>query len=390
MQAAATVVDPNNGHVIAILSGRHLPNVALGLDRAVQTDRSTGSSIKPVLDYAPAIQYKHWPTSQILYDTPYTYAGTHIQLTDWDDRYYGPMTMRYALEQSRNVPAVRALQDIGINRAAKFAKQVGINVEPSQGLSVAIGANASTLQMAGAYSAFATLGTYHKPQFVSRIQTATGEIHNYDTLGNRVMDKSTAYMITDMLKGVITHGSGLKAKDGDLIEAGKTGTVKYSDAELKVHPSYSGTPKDSWFIGYTRSYVMSVWTGYDTLTQGKISGDGQDSAMLLYKDMMDYLMKDKVNIDWVKPDSVISRQFNTGRELFQRGHAPAATKKKNNVNRIPRQIIRRYQENPNTTFDSSNSNRVTIIERRPNNNQNNSNGEQINRSNQANNNGNNQ
>lgn len=390
MQAAATVVDPNNGHVIAILGGRHLPNVALGLDRAVQTGRSTGSSIKPVLDYAPAIQYKHWPTSQILYDTPYTYAGTHIQLNDWDNRYYGAMTMRYALEQSRNVPAVRTLEDIGIKRAAKFAKQVGVNVEPSQGLSVAIGANASTLQMAGAYSAFATLGMYHKPQFVSRIQTATGEIHNYDTPGTRIMDKSTAYMITDMLKGVITHGSGLKAKDGDLIEAGKTGTVKYSNAELKAHPSYNGTPKDSWFIGYTRSYVMSVWTGYDTLAQGKITGSGQNSAMLLYKSMMDYLMKDKVNMDWTMPDSVVTRNFNTGRELFQKGHAAAAPKKKKNINRIPRRIIRRYQENPNTTFDSNNSNRVVIIERRPNNqNQNSNQTQQNNQNNQGNKNSNN-
>lgn len=386
MQVAATVVDPNNGHVIAILGGRHLPNVALGLDRAVQTDRSTGSSIKPVWDYAPAIQYKHWPTSKILYDTPYTYAGTNIQLNDWDNQFYGPMTMRYALEQSRNVPAVRTLQDIGINRAAKFAKQVGINVSPSQGLSVAIGANASTLQMAGAYSAFATLGTYHKPEFVSRIQTATGEIHNYDTPGKRVMDESTAYMITDMLKGVITHGSGLKAKDGDLIEAGKTGTVKYSNSELKAHPSYRGTPKDSWFIGYTRSFVMSVWTGYDTLAKGKITGSGQDSAMLLYKAMMDYLMHDKANMDWEKPDSVVTRQFNTGRELFQKGHAPAAPKKKENINRIPQRVIRRYQKNPNMTFDNGNSNRVVIIERRPNNNgQNNNNERQINRNNQNNN-----
>lgn len=356
MQVGATVVDPNNGHVIAIIGGRHLPDVQLGLDRAVQTSRSTGSSIKPVLDYAPAIQYKHWSTAQILSDTPYIYRGTHIQLYDWDNRYYGNMTMRYALEQSRNVPAVRTLESVGILRASKFAKQMGVNVDVNMGLSVGIGANASSLQMAGAYSAFADNGIYHKPQFVSKIETVTGDIRNYDTAGKRVMDESTAYMITDMLKGVITRGSGTKARIGDLIQAGKTGTVKYSDGEIKKHPSYEGTPKDSWFVGYTRSYVMSVWTGYDNLADGKIAGRGQDAA-IYYREMMSYLMNDKANIDWVKPSSVIVRKYATGDELYQEGHAPSESSVNHrNVNRIPRTIIRRYQRTPGYNFNQNQNN----------------------------------
>lgn len=357
MQVGATVVDPNNGHVIAIIGGRHLPDVQLGLDRAVQTSRSTGSSIKPVLDYAPAIQYKHWSTAQILSDTPYIYRGTHIQLYDWDNRYYGNMTMRYALEQSRNVPAVRTLESVGILRASKFAKQMGVNVDVNMGLSVGIGANASSLQMAGAYSAFADNGIYHKPQFVSKIETVTGDIRNYDTAGKRVMDESTAYMITDMLKGVITRGSGTKARIGDLIQAGKTGTVKYSDGEIKKHPSYEGTPKDSWFVGYTRSYVMSVWTGYDNLADGKIAGRGQDAAAIYYREMMSYLMNDKANIDWVKPSSVIVRKYATGDELYQEGHAPSESSVNHrNVNRIPRTIIRRYQRTPGYNFNQNQNN----------------------------------
>lgn len=171
MQVGATVVDPINGHVVAIVGGRHLPNLALGYNRAVQTGRSTGSSIKPILDYAPAIEYKNWSTAQILSDTPYIYSGTNIQLFDWDNRYLGPVTMRYALEQSRNVPAVRTLEDVGFNKGIKFAKKMGINIEKKQGLSAAIGANASSLQMAGAYGALANDGVYHKPQFISKIET---------------------------------------------------------------------------------------------------------------------------------------------------------------------------------------------------------------------------
>lgn len=330
MQVGATVVDPTNGHAIAIVGGRHLPNVALGYNRAVQTGRSTGSSIKPILDYAPAIEYKNWSTAQILSDTPYIYSGTNIQLFDWDNRYLGPMTMRYALEQSRNVPAVRTLEDVGFNKSIKFAKQMDININKKQGLSVAIGANASTLQMAGAYGALANDGVYHKPQFISKIETPDGVVRNYDTSGKRVMKSSTAYMVTDMLKGVITHGSGTQAKIKDLHQAGKTGTVKYSDAEINKYPSYNGTPKDSWFVGYTPKYSIAVWTGYDNLSEGKISGQGENAAQLLYKNMMTYLMKGKGNPDWHKPDTVVSQKYLSGEtvtnELYVKGHVPKPPK----------------------------------------------------------------
>lgn len=311
MQVGATVVNPNNGHVIAIIGGRKLPSVQLGLDRAVQTGRSTGSSIKPVLDYAPAIQYLYWSTGHMLDDSRYVYPGTNIQLYDWDNTYMGSITMRKALEQSRNVPAVKTLAKVGLSRAALFARKMGISIDSDAGLSVAIGANASSLQMAGAFGAFANRGIYHKPQFVSKIETPEGLVRNYDRTGSRVMSSATAYMITDMLKGVLTKGSGTAAKT-KYHEAGKTGTVKYSDADLIKFPSYSSTPKDSWFVGYTRSYSLGIWTGYDNLKDGTISGSGEQSAQLLYKQMMTYLMKDKSNRDWSMPSHVVKK----GSELY--------------------------------------------------------------------------
>ena len=334
MQIGASVVDPSNGHVVAILGGRHLPSsVQLGLDRAVQTTRSTGSSIKPVLDYGPAIEYLNWSTAKMLDDSKYVYPGTNVQLYDWDNKYDGMMTMRHALEQSRNVPAVKTLREVGVKRAAKFAGKMDINVPKDSGLSVAIGANASSLQMAGAFSAFATMGIYHKPQFVSKIETPDGLTRNYDSEGIRVMSKSTAYMITDMLKGVIKHGSGTNAQIRGLYHAGKTGSVKYSEQDLARYPAYAATPKDSWFVGYTPSYSIGVWTGYDNLKDGTISGIGQQSAQLFYKNMMTYLMRNKENVDWQKPDSVIRAKIarnsnppevsSTGEwQLFVRGHSP--------------------------------------------------------------------
>lgn len=365
MQVGATVVDPANGHVVAIVGGRHLPNLALGYNRAVQTGRSTGSSIKPILDYAPAIEYKNWSTAQILSDTPYIYSGTNIQLFDWDNRYLGPVTMRYALEQSRNVPAVRTLEDVGFSKGIKFAKKMGINIEKKQGLSAAIGANASSLQMAGAYGALANDGVYHKPQFISKIETPDGIVRNYDTSGERVMKSSTAYMITDMLKGVITRGSGMQAKIKNLHQAGKTGTVKYSDAEINKYPSYRGTPKDSWFAGYTPKYSIAVWTGYDTLSDGKISGQGENAAQLLYKNMMTYLMKNKGNPDWHKPDTVVSQKYLSGtavtNELYVKGHVPKPPKIKKS-----KPINRSREENQKTIiYQQSQQPRVVIRQQRP-------------------------
>lgn len=365
MQVGATVVDPINGHVVAIVGGRHLPNLALGYNRAVQTGRSTGSSIKPILDYAPAIEYKNWSTAQILSDTPYIYSGTNIQLFDWDNRYLGPVTMRYALEQSRNVPAVRTLEDVGFSKGIKFAKKMGINIEKKQGLSAAIGANASSLQMAGAYGALANDGVYHKPQFISKIETPDGIVRNYDTSGERVMKSSTAYMITDMLKGVITRGSGMQAKIKNLHQAGKTGTVKYSDAEINKYPSYRGTPKDSWFAGYTPKYSIAVWTGYDTLSDGKISGQGENAAQLLYKNMMTYLMKNKGNPDWHKPDTVVSQKYLSGtavtNELYVKGHVPKPPKIKKS-----KPINRSREENQKTIiYQRSQQPRVVIRQQRP-------------------------
>lgn len=246
------------------------------------------------------------------------------------------MTMRHALEQSRNVPAVKTLSKVGVARASLFARKLGVNVPSDSGLSVAIGANASSLQMAGAFGAFANNGVYHKPQFVSKIETPDGLTRNYDSSGTRVMKESTAYIMTDMLKGVLTKGSGTQARIKNLYEAGKTGTVKYSDEELVKYPQYKNSPKDSWFVGYTKLYSMGIWTGYDNLKDGTPSGVGSSSAQLLYKQMMSYLMTDKANKDWTKPSTVVRRRIangtqdkvvsptasNSSWQLFVKGHAP--------------------------------------------------------------------
>lgn len=363
MQVGATVLDPNNGHVLAILGGRKLPNIQLGLNRAVQTDRSSGSSIKPILDYAPALEYKGWSSAQILADTPYIYRGSNTQLYNWDNAYWGNITMRQALTQSRNVPAIRALEAVGMDKATKFVKNMDIDIPKDQGLSVGIGANVSTAQLAGAYGALATEGIYYQPKFISKIETADGTVQNYNSSGKRVMKQSTAYMITDMLKDVINNGTGKSVKLKGLYQAGKTGTVKYSEDELTKYPSYANTPKDSWFVGYTKEYVISIWTGYDRLSDGKINSDGELSAQNLYKSMMKYMMANKRSTDWIKPRSVITKNVNGTREVFLKGNSTSPGSIKSNhsqkvIKKRPQQFVKNIQPNIQEDKDISNEKSV--------------------------------
>src|SRR5699024_7572937 len=142
--------------------------------------------------------------------------------------YKGTITMRQALIESRNVPAIIALQAVGMTKAKSFLSNLGYD---TKGLSLQNGIRlpASTLHNAAAYAAFANGGSYYEPTYIDKIETADGQVNDYSSSGKRVMQSSTAYMITDMLKQVITssNGSGTAANISSLYQAGKTGTTAY-------------------------------------------------------------------------------------------------------------------------------------------------------------------
>jgi len=341
MQVGATIVNPNNGKVVAMIGGRNLGDIQFGFNRAVQDNRSNGSTMKPILDYAPAIEYLNWSTYHQVEDTPYTYAGTNIELKDWDEQYEGQMSMRNALVNSRNIPAIRTLSAVGFPQAKKFATNLGINSDKMKVLSDGIGTEVSSLQGASAYAAFSNGGTYYKPYYVSKIETADGLTHDYSKSGKKVMKASTAYMITDVLKGVPSTYATYANISG-LHQAGKTGTTNYADSAIASNPALSGTASNSWYNGYTKNYSISVWTGYDTPNERGISPTYQSVAGKIYKAEMSYLAsQSNSNSNWEKPDSVVSMMIrNSGsttpivaspssnsssytKELFVKGHAPS-------------------------------------------------------------------
>ena len=325
LQVASTIVDVTNGKVIAQLGARHQSsNVSFGMNQAVETNRDWGSTMKPITDYAPALEYDIYDsTASVVHDIPYNYPGTNTPVYNWDKSYFGNITLQYALQQSRNVTAVETLNKVGLDRAKTFLNGLGIDY-PDMHYANAISSNttesnkkygASSEKMAAAYAAFANGGIYHKPMYINKIIFSDGSSKEFSDSGTRAMKETTAYMMTEMMKTVLTYGTGRGAYLSWLPQAGKTGTSNYTDDEIEKYIKNSGyVAPDEMFVGYTRKYSMAVWTGYSNrLTP--IVGDGFYVAAKVYRSMMTYLSTDDHPGDWTMPEGL----YRSGEFVFKNG-----------------------------------------------------------------------
>jgi penicillin-binding protein 1A len=349
-QAGIALIDTKTGEIRAIGGGRN-QDVSRGFNYAIDTQRQPGSTIKPVLDYAPAIEYLNWGTYQTIDDKPIKYS-TGQEFGNWDNKYMGPISMRTALQYSRNTPAVQALQQVGLEKAKDFAVNLGIPLKEIYE-SYAIGGfggktvGVSPLQMAGAYSAFGNNGMYTKPYAVKKIELRDGTVLDTAPESKLVMKDSTAFMITDMLKSVmVSPGTGTTAKVPGLPIAGKTGTTNYSDEQMKEwNITNSRVVPDAWFAGYTTNYTAAVWTGYSSIKTPIQPGADQKIAQLIFKNLMEYVSKDIKTPDFPVPDSVqkvriekgskppaLASEFTPDSEVITeyavKGHAPKTVSEK--------------------------------------------------------------
>lgn len=365
MQVASTIVDVSNGNVIAQLGARHqASNVSFGTNQAVETNRDWGSAMKPITDYAPALEYGVYDsTASIVRDVPYNYPGTDTPLYNWDHVYFGNITIQYALQQSRNVTAVETLNKVGLDRAKTFLNGLGIDY-PSMYYANAISSNttesnkqygASSEKMAAAYAAFANGGIYHKPMYINKIVFSDGSEKEFSDAGTRAMKETTAYMMTEMMKTVLAYGSGRGAYLPWLPQAGKTGTSNYTDDEIEKYIKNTGyVAPDETFVGYTRKYSMAVWTGYSNrLTP--IVGDSFLVAAKVYRSMISYLSEDDQPGDWTMPDGL----FRNGEFVFQNS---AKNTWNNSVTQQTQTV-----ETPSTTAESSTTQASTTVGQQPNN-----------------------
>ena len=364
LQVASTVVDVSNGKVIAQLGARHqASNVSFGTNQAVETNRDWGSTMKPITDYAPAIEYGVYDsTATMVNDIPYNYPGTSTPVYNWDRAYFGNITLQYALQQSRNVPAVETLNKVGLDRAKNFLNGLGIDY-PSIHYSNAISSNttesskqygASSEKMATAYAAFANGGIYHKPMYINKVVFSDGSEKEFSDPGTRAMKETTAYMMTEMMKTVLTYGTGRGAYLPWLPQAGKTGTSNYTDEEIENHiKTTQFVAPDEMFVGYTRKYSMAVWTGY-TNRLTPIVGDGLTVAAKVYRAMMTSLSQNDHPGDWSMPEGV----YRSGEFVFLNGAKNTWT--------TPSTQQTQSVETPSTTSENSTTQANTTVGQQPN------------------------
>ena len=321
LQSGVALVDTKSGAIRAVGSGRggELSNYF-----SSKITRQPGSTIKPILDYGPAIENKKWSTAHILKDEPVELKD--ITINNFNDRNVGDITMRQALVESKNTTAVRAFQEVGPEEATDFANKLGFDLDPDTTYpSYAIGGfegGISPLTLAGSYTAFGNGGVYSKPTTVRKVEFPDGRTIEVDSEPKAAMKDYTAYMITDMLKDVMDRGTGREANVSGLNLAGKTGTTNFSKEDRDKYGLPNGATKDAWMAGYTPSYTAAVWTGYAEMKdkEGKglyLNENEADYSKQIFRDIMSQL--DHKNTDFKKPKSVteVALEKGTGKRASE-------------------------------------------------------------------------
>ncbi|QII49539.1 PBP1A family penicillin-binding protein [Bacillus paralicheniformis] len=302
MLAGLTLLDTKTGEIRAIGGGRN--RNAGDWNYAVDEKRQPGSTIKPILDYGPVIENKKWSTYEQIKDEPYKYS-TGQEIHNYDRNYKRWMSMREALADSRNIPALKAFQAAGKDNVLNFAKGLGLSIDKDElHESYAIGGfgnGVSTLQMAGAYSAFGNNGYYNEPHTVTAVEFNDGTKLDLTPESKAAMSDYTAFMMTDMLQTAVQTGTGRAAQVPNVTVAGKTGTTNFDEADIKKYGINPNGARDSWFVGYTPQYTAAVWTGKSG--HNSLSANEQQVAKLLFKKLIAKV--DNGSGSFEKPDSVV-------------------------------------------------------------------------------------
>jgi penicillin-binding protein 1A len=311
--AALLSIDLKTGYVKAMVGGRDFQESQF--NRAVQARRQAGSAFKPII-YASAIDGEYTAATVII-DSPIIYDGTKDygswKPRNYEEKFYGPTTLRKALAKSRNVITVKIVQDIGIPYVTQYAHQLGIESPLNEDLSMALGSSSvSLLELTRAYSVFANQGHRVEPIFIKKIadkdgntleenlspaqrtSTQQGDDLRAKADGNsveQVISPETAYIITNLLEGVIRNGTGWRAKALGRPAAGKTGTTDdYSDA---------------WFMGYTPDLITGVWVGFDQEEPLGKDETGSRAACPIWLDYMKTVLEGKPIKHFPVPERII-------------------------------------------------------------------------------------
>ncbi len=294
VQSAMVVIEPKTGEIKGIIGGIGKKTESRGLNRATQSKRQPGSSVKPLSVYAPSLENGKITAATIITDSPLT-VGTWSPKNSYTG-FKGDMSVRRAIEISANIPAVKTLQTLGIEKSYEFmTKKLGFTslTNDDKNLS-ALGLGGMTKgvspkEMAAAYATFANKGVYITPHTYTKVLDASGKVLlETKPEKTRAISEANAYIMTSFLKDVVSGsaGTGRNARLSKVTAYGKTGT--------------SNDNKDKWFCGFTTEYAGAVWYGYDA----KKSVGSTNISTQVWKKVMEKVHEGMGASSIEKPDSV--------------------------------------------------------------------------------------
>lgn len=281
IEGALVLIDPNSGKIVAMQGGYSYALTVL--NRSTQSYRQPGSTFKPIVYFSAIDGFKYTPAT-IVHDSPRTIKVGDEYWTpgNYDEKYLGPITLRTALEKSKNLVSVDIVSRIGIDPIIKYARLLGLTTPLGKNPSLALGSSEVTLlEMTRAYGVFAARGVLFDTYYIQKVLDRTGAVlydHDNELMSNaqQVVNANSAFVMANVMKGVVEHGTGTAVKPINRPVAGKTGTTN--------------DMMDAWFIGYTPQWVCGIWTGFD---QKKEIGDketgGKVAAPIWLKFMQPYL-----------------------------------------------------------------------------------------------------
>ena len=323
-QVSVVIMEQSTGKVKAIVGGRGEKRTSLSLNRATDSTRQPGSCFKIVSTYGPAIDAHGYTLASTIVDEPFAYTNGKT-VNNWDFKYIGPTRVRYAIEHSMNVCAVKTLTAIGLQSGFDYLKSFGfttlVNYDDDNypnmtdvGQATALGGitrGVYNLEMTAAYAAIANNGTYIKPIFYTQVLDRDGNVLLDNTVpdSHQVIKDSTAALLTSAMRDVINIGTGTPARLSAMPAAGKTGTTENST--------------DLWISAYTPYLTCSVWGGYDT--NKPMSNMSQSWHMIIWRNIMERIHGGAEVRDFVMPASVEQKTVCTQTGLQAVTGCPAIT-----------------------------------------------------------------
>jgi penicillin-binding protein 1A len=293
VQAALVCIEAGTGLVKTMVGGRDF--LQSQFNRATQSRRQPGSAFKPII-YSAALD-KGYTAASVIIDSPIVFKDEEHDFTwkpkNYGKKFYGPTLLREALAKSRNVVTIKILQDIGIDYVIDYARKLGIESPLSRDLSIALGSSGvSLLEIVRSYSVFANQGYLVQPAIITKIEDRSGNIlEEMNPVRQKVIDPSTAYIMTSLLEGVVKFGTGHRVRALGRPVAGKTGTTN------NLH--------DAWFVGYTPRFITGVWVGYDQERSLGKGETGSRAASPIWLGYMQEILKDEPVRVFQVPEGVV-------------------------------------------------------------------------------------